>query len=64
MSKVNVLKALQKGDSINPFYDLYSNQMNEIARISKDAGELIINSFIFGYTQGVKAQKKGRAYSE
>lgn len=63
MARVNVEKTIKKiSGKINPFYDLYTDQMYAINNMSKNRGELIGNAFILGYMQGVKAQKKGRAF--
>lgn len=63
MARVNVEKTIKKiAGKINPFYDLYTDQMYAINNMSKNRGELIGNAFILGYMQGVKAQKKGRAF--
>ena len=63
MARVNVEKTIKKiSGKINPFYDLYTDQMYEINNMSNDRGELIGNAFILGYMKGVKAQKKGRAF--
>ena len=58
MGRLNTLKTIEntKG-KINTHYDLTYDD------ISKGMFYIICNCFIFGYAQGVKAQKKGRAYN-
>lgn len=48
---------------INWNYDVTITSMNDIKHNSKCIYDLINNAFVFGYAQGVKAQKKGRAFN-
>lgn len=48
---------------ICPDYDLSMEQLNAIKNSHDQLFNIICNAFVFGYTQGVKAQKKGRAYN-
>lgn len=41
--------------TINPLYDATFENITEIRDNSKDTYELISNSFIFGFAQGMKA---------
>ena len=64
MGRLNTLKTIEntKG-KINTHYDLTYDDIVKIEDISKGMIDIICNCFIFGYAQGVKAQKKGRAYN-
>lgn len=61
---VNTLKLIKntKG-KINRGYILSIDNIVELKSNSRDIYDLIYNTFIFGYAQGVKAQKKGCAYN-
>lgn len=62
MSKMNVMKKIQEmREGINPYYDMDIEDMQKIYNSSNDSFSLISNAFVFGYLQGMKAQKaKGR----
>ena len=62
MSKMNVMKKIQEmREGINPYYDMDIEDMKKIYNNSNDGSSLISNAFVFGYLQGMKAQKaKGR----
>lgn len=61
---VDALKLINitKGN-INGNYDMSIGNVVDIKNGSKDTYDLICNAFVFGYAQGVKAQKKGCAYN-
>lgn len=47
--------------NINSRYDIYSKNVEDIANISHNYYDLIVNGFRFGYMQGLKAaQAEGR----
>jgi len=54
MFKINEANASKL---INPRYTIRTNHADEIYHHEKDAKSLILNSFTFGYLQGVKATK-------
>lgn len=58
----HTIKNAQK--EINPLYNMRASDIVEISNYSDCGTMAIINAFIFGYAQGVKAQKKGCAYSK
>lgn len=58
MSKMNVMKKIQEiRGNINPYYDMDIEDMEKIYNNSHGVFSLISNTFIFGYIQGMKAQK-------
>lgn len=58
MSKMNVMKKIQETrGGINPYYDMDIEDMKKIYNNSNDGFSLISNAFVFGYIQGMKAQK-------
>lgn len=58
MSKMNVMKKIQETRrGINPYYDMTIEDMQKIYDGSNDGFSLIANAFVFGYIQGMKAQK-------
>lgn len=58
MSKMNVIKKIQEmRGKINIYYDMDIEDMEKIYISSNDGFSLISNAFIFGYIQGMKAQK-------
>lgn len=58
MSKMDVMKKIQEtGGGINPYYDMNIEDMEKIYNNSNDGFSLISNAFVFGYLQGMKAQK-------
>ena len=58
MSKMNVMKKIQETrGGINPYYDMDIEDMEKIYNNSNDGFSLISNAFVFGYLQGMKAQK-------
>ena len=58
MAKLNVIKTIEgtKG-KINRKYDMTYNDMEVIYKYSGGAFDMICNSFMLGYAQGVKAAK-------
>ena len=65
MGKLNTLEIIKNTQNkINPIYEMRSRDIVEISNYSDCGPMAIINAFIFGYAQGVKAQKKGCAYSK
>ena len=62
--KLDVLKLIKKTRNvINPRYDMRIRDINTIYDSSADKVEAISKAFVFGYAQGVKAQKKGSAFN-
>ena len=58
MSKMNVMKKIQEmRRKINIYYDMDIEDMEKIKNSSNDVFSLISNAFVFGYMQGMKAQK-------
>lgn len=58
MSKMNVMKKTQEmRGKINIYYDMDVEDMKKIYISSNDGFSLISNAFVFGYMQGMKAQK-------
>ena len=58
MSKINVMKKIQEmRGKINIYYDMDIEDMEKIYNSSNDGFSLILNTFTFGYIQGMKAQK-------
>lgn len=65
MARLNTVKTINNAKGrINSHYDLTYDDIVKIEDISKGMFDIICNCFIFGYAQGVKAQKKGCAYSK
>lgn len=63
--KLDVLKLIAKTRNvINPCYDMRLRDINTIYYASASKVEAISNAFVLGYAQGVKAQKKGRAFND
>lgn len=61
---VNALKIIEENKhKINDQYDLRLHDIINIKNNYKGVCEVISNAFVFGYAQGVKAQKKGRAFN-
>lgn len=61
---VNALKVIDETKGkINSDYDACFENIFNIKNISNNYFDMICNAFVFGYAQGVKAQKKGRAYN-
>lgn len=61
VNALNLIK-ITKGN-INSNYVMSIDNVFDIENGSKDTYDLIYNAFVFGYAQGTKAQKKGRAYN-
>lgn len=62
---VDALKLInEKKSKINTYYDMRLHHVIDIKNNSTGVCDAINNAFVFGYIQGVKAQKKGRAYNE
>lgn len=58
MSKMDVMKKIKKmRGGINTYYDMDIEDMEKIYNSSNDGFSLISNAFVFGYIQGMKAQK-------
>lgn len=54
----NTMKLVQNANEvINPIYDIYARNINDIRKESEDVSDMIINGFRFGYMQGMKATK-------
>lgn len=61
--KLNTLNTIEKvKGKINPYYDLRPRDMVTIIENSNDNYDIMCMLFVLGYAQGVKAQKKGKAY--
>ncbi|WP_279153794.1 hypothetical protein [Thomasclavelia cocleata] len=60
----NVLNLIRntKG-TLNPNYTMKIVDAYDIKDNSNGCYDMIYNAFVFGYAQGVKAQKKGCAYN-
>lgn len=62
---INTLKQIETTKrKINWNYGVTIMNMNDIKHNSKCIYDLMYNAFLFGYAQGVKAQKKGRAFND
>lgn len=65
MASINTLKTIENVKCrINPRYDLRFEDIDIIEKNSKGRFDKICKYFAFGYAQGVKAQKKGRAFND
>lgn len=63
MMKLNTLNTIEKAKGkINPYYDLRWEDIAAITEASNGKFDIMCKLFVFGYAQGVKAQKKGKAY--
>lgn len=60
-SNLDLIKTTK--DKINADYDITITDIIELKDSSVDTFNLICNTFVLGYAQGVKAQKKGCAYN-
>ena len=61
---VNSIKLINETKGkINSHYDACVNDILEIKNSTNNKFDMICNAFVFGYAQGVKAQKKGCAYN-
>ena len=58
----HTIKNAQK--EINPLYNMRASDITNILNNSNGQVEAVIDTFTLGYVQGVKAQKKGCAYSK
>ena len=55
---VNTMKTIEQTHGrINPRYDLCKQNILDIANSTLNQYEMIMDSFVFGYAQGVKAAK-------
>lgn len=45
----------QADAAINPKYDIYAHNINDIYYKSNNVFDMIVNGFRFGYMQGIKA---------
>lgn len=58
---INTMQLIDKAKgSINSRYDIYSKNVEDIAGISHNYYDLIVNGFRFGYMQGMKAAQTER----
>ena len=54
----NTMNLARKARSvINPKYDIYANNIDDIYRKSDSTFDMILNGFNFGYMQGMKAAR-------
>lgn len=61
---INTFKVINETKGkINCQYDACFDNVVAIKNNSNNYFDMICNAFVFGYAQGVKAQKKGRAYN-
>lgn len=57
----NTIKLIKETTGkINVYYDMYASNMKDILNESREPADLIINSFVFGYAQGMKAAKSNK----
>ena len=57
----NTMNLVRKARSvINPKYDIYANNIDDIYRKSDSVFDAIINGFNFGYMQGMKSARAER----
>ncbi|HBB28310.1 MAG TPA: hypothetical protein DC000_03500 [Clostridiales bacterium] len=52
----NVMKKIKNAE-VNTYYDLCLDNINEIIDNSPGAISAVCNGFLFGYLQGIKAEK-------
>ncbi len=60
MGRCNVLKTIKdytETGRINPYYDMYVDEIPIILKASKHIAEAIMDAFTYGYAQGTKATK-------
>lgn len=64
MGRLNTLKTIDKTrGKINPNYDMTMKDIRTLYEKKISKVDAMLDSFVLGYAQGVKAQKKGRAYN-
>ena len=64
MGRLNTLKTIDKTrGKINPNYDMTMEDIRTLYEKNISKVDAMLDSFVLGYAQGVKAQKKGRAYN-
>lgn len=64
MGRLNTLKTIDKTrGKINPNYDMTMKDIITLYEKNISKVDAMLDSFVLGYAQGVKAQKKGRAYN-
>lgn len=64
MGRLNTLKTIDKTrGKINPNYDMTMKDIRTLYEKNISKVDEMLDSFVLGYAQGVKAQKKGRAYN-
>lgn len=64
MMYINTLKTIDKTrGEINPNYDMTMKDIRTLYEKNISKVDAMLDSFVLGYAQGVKAQKKGRAYN-
>ena len=64
MGRLNTLKTIDKTrGKINNNYDMTMKDIRTLYEKNVSKVEAMLDSFVLGYAQGVKAQKKGRAYN-
>lgn len=57
MAKVKNAMKLTKSVRVNPMYSMTTENMEEIKKASTNSFYMMVNSFRFGYMQGMKAAK-------
>ena len=64
MGRLNTLKTIDKTrGKINPNYDMTMKDIRTLYEKNVSKVDEMLATFVLGYAQGVKAQKKGRAYN-
>ena len=43
--------------TVNPYYDMGCDNVNEIYRTNSNVFDMICDAFVFGYAQGIKSAK-------
>ena len=62
MGRLNTLKTIDKTKGkINPNYGMTMKDIRTLYEKNISKVDAMLDSFVLGYAQGVKAQKKGRA---
>lgn len=65
MARLNTLKTIDNTrGKINPNYDMTMKDIRTLYEKNISKVDAMLDSFVLGYVQGVKAQKKGRAYNK
>ena len=64
MGRLNTLKTIDKTrGKINPNYDMTMKDIRTLYEKNISKVDAMLDSFVLGYAQGAKAQKKGCAYN-